>query len=266
MTQLTLSATGASIVKDECAICGKKHDEPKKPNINPVAPSDSGWKRKSMKKVFESIPKKNKIYPNNFPPPYDHQGHHCLALSYFVSNAETNPKDINMTLNHYLKKADFFPNRDSNCIGLPAMPSDISYDAFWEALNNKKPLQMHGSTHDETYFTEVRLLMIRVMSKFSTKNFCKNKNEDALIDVLKKRIAHAENFSFKSLAAANMPWRLHNKELRFATKLYFMPLSDTKLLVKEKTSYTTEITGYGQGNKTWDVKYPSVSLDVGKFG
>ena len=154
----------------KCVICGIQHDEPKKEKVEPTVPNDSGWHRKSVSGILEKISQKTAIYPNSqFPPTYKYQGHHCIALSSLVEDANTTaPKDRRLRLNHFLKKIGFYPNRDKNCIGLPARSSYGSFGPFWESIDEDKPLQMHGPGHDEQYFIEVdnMLTLLRGASHF----------------------------------------------------------------------------------------------------
>ncbi|WP_281557733.1 AHH domain-containing protein [Thalassomonas sp. RHCl1] len=259
----TTAITNALRAKNKCVICGKAHAKAKKKKIKKTAPSNSNWHRKSMSKVFEKISAKTKIYPDNaFPPPYAHQGHHCLALSAFTENSNSSsPTDKNVTLNFYLDEVGFYPNRQQNCIGLPALPAHAAYDDFWKALDYKKPLQMHGQAHDESYFTQCRTLLARLRAVMSRKSVCEKKTEEQWKKKLEQMISQAENYAFTCLAAANMPWRLHPVDLRFATKLYFMPLHQEAVLEKDHV----HITGYGRGEDYWQVRYPKVNLDTGDF-
>ncbi len=160
--------------EDKCVICNQKHEEPKKEVVKETAPSDSGWKRESMKGVLEKISEKLFIYPNNgFPPSYQYQGHHCMALSSFVKNSDKpSRKDKRIRLNHFLKKVGFYPNREKNCIGLPARTGYGDFKALWDSFDAKKPLQMHGPGHDEDYFIQVTNMINRMLSIITNPDFC----------------------------------------------------------------------------------------------
>lgn len=248
--------------EDRCVFCSQKHEEPKKEKIEETVPNDSGWKRKSMNGVFEKISKKTAIYPNSkFPPPYEYQGHHCVALSAFAKDANSSsPKDKRVRLNHFLKKVGFYPNREQNCIGLPARKSWGDYDAFFESLDKDAPLQMHGPGHDDEYFDEVDVLLVRLMGQLTHPDFCKELSKNEMEDLLKEDIASLENFAFNKLASNNPAWRLHKEEQKTATKIYKGPV-DKEFEVRGANNTKKKYKGKGQPYKT--IEYPHPGLDEG---
>ncbi len=265
--QMTLSIAAPSVTntKDVCVFCGEDHEEPKSEDIQPVAPTDTGWKRKSMKGIFEKKAAKEKIYPgNSFPPSYSYQGHHCIALSAFSFGANTDsPRDKNMALNHFLKKVEFFPNRDKNCIGLPERKSYGAFDPFWEALDAKKPLQLHGPGHDEKYFMKCDNLISQLVAVLTKPDRCKENSQKEMEDKLKKLIGQAENYAFIQLCALDDEgWDLHRNERELAQDIYTAPTTQPFNVRGAKEQYRTE---YGKGHRRYVVKYPKPSLDTGPF-
>jgi len=91
MTQIGegIAVTIARLEEGKCIFCGRaEHGNKKKDEIKPA-----GWKRKSK---FEGVGgnfggKKKLLYPNNESPPsstYRSEGHHCLAFSAFIVDAD----------------------------------------------------------------------------------------------------------------------------------------------------------------------------------
>jgi hypothetical protein len=257
----TVTFTAKLQAKGKCIICSKKHKDRKKEQIKPVAPSNRGWHRKSMANVFESIPAKLRIYPNNnFKPPYKHQGHHCVALSALVEDANTkSPKDRIIRFNHFLNKVGFEPNREQNCIGLPARTGYGDFEAFWMALDKKKPLQMHGPGHDESYFMQVDGLLALLISMITNPDTCEQLEQDEWEDELEMMIGWLENYAFKKLASNDGVWRLHPADQKLAERIYFNPKS-TKEKVPGKN-----IVYKGRGNPRRTITYPNPRLDTGPF-
>ena len=249
--------------EDKCVFCSQQHDEPKKEDITETAPNDSGWHRKSMKGIFEKIPQKESIYPENFPPNYEYQGHHCVALSALVINAsKPSRKDKRLRLNYFLKKVGFFPNRESNCIGLPARRSNGAYKAFWDSLDADAPLQMHGPGHDEDYFMKVNQLLIRMLGVMTHPEFCQEVEKADWEDTLKELIGHAENYAFNNLANNKLHWCLHPSEQNIAIDIYTAPSTREFIVTGARGSTRIE---KGKGNSTTNIKFPNLNLDTGIF-
>lgn len=247
----------------KCVFCNQAHEDPKKEDVKETAPGDGGWKRKSMKGVFEKISKKLAVYPNDsFPPQYAYQGHHCMALSSFVINADKSPKDKRLRLNHFLKKIGFFPNRDKNCIGLPARKSYGDFDAFWESFDAGKPLQLHGPGHDDGYFMQVTNLINRMSSMITAPDFCKELTKDEWEDQLKQAIAAAENFAFNKLAKNESSWCLHRAEQRKAIEIY---TSARDKVFEVRGANNTRVSFSGKGNTQTEINFPDPKLDEGPF-
>lgn len=248
----------------KCVFCSQNHEEPKKEVVKETAPIDSGWKRKSMKGVFEEIPKKLAIYPNDsFPPDYDYQGHHCLALSSFVKNADKKSrKDKRIRLNHFLNKIGFFPNRGKNIIGLPERKSNGDFDAFWDSLGFDKPLQLHGPWHDKKYFMQVANLINRMLSMITAPDFCKEFTKSEWEEKLKEAIESAENVAFNKLAKNESSWRLHHREQRTALEIYTAPIDQVFHITGANES---TISVHGQGNLGAEIIFPNPNLDEGPF-
>lgn len=249
----------------KCVLCDSdEHEAPKKDDVKEVAPGNGGWHRKSMSRVFDSDGTRNLIYPNDsFPPPYSSQGHHCIALSALVADANTNsPKDRRLRLNFYLDQVGFFPNRPQNCIGLPARSGWGDFRAFVAALDLDKPLQLHGPGHDESYFCQCDRLLTSLLSALTDPRLCEKKPKDDWKDLLKKRIREAENFAFRKLARNDGAWRLHPLEQVRALALYFMPEAAT-MTVAGKGG--VEETRHGLGRTRKDIVFPDPPLDVGPF-
>lgn len=248
----------------KCVICSKSHGEPKKADIKPVAPSNSGWKRKSMAGVFQSDGKRESVYPARlFPPPYAYQGHHCLALSSLVTDANTgSPKDRRIRLNFYLDQIGFFPNRPQNCIGLPARSGWGDFEAFFDAIRLNAPLQMHGPGHDESYFAQCDRLISSLISALTDPELCEEETDESWKDLLKERVANAENYAFNKLAENDGAWRLHPGEQVAALTLLFLDENRT-MTVKGKGGLS-EIRR-GRGMKAKKVVFPKPKLDAGPF-
>ncbi len=248
----------------KCVICGQQHDEPKKEEIKETAPGDSGWKRKTMTGIFEKIPKKTAVYPGSkFPPSYTYQGHHCVALSAMVKNANTSsPTDKRIRLNHFLKKIGFFPNRDKNCIGLPARKGNGAYSEFWDSIDQGAPLQMHGPGHDEDYFDEVDALIRRLVTLITNPDDCKEIEKSEWEDKLKQGIESLENYAFNKLSKNESKWCLHREEQRRAIQIY-QGATDRSFEVpgpgKSVLSYK------GKGHTSTTITFPNPGLDEGPF-
>ena len=250
---------------DKCIFCGESHEAPKVEEIKAVAPSNKNWQRPaSMQGTFESIAAKEAIYPGNkFPPSYPYQGHHCLALSAFSFNSNSStPSDKNKKLNHFLNKVGFFPNRGENCIGLPARKSYGAFKPFWEALDENKPLQLHGPGHDNEYFLQCDKLVARLRTIISNVDLCKENSHQEMEDDLKELIAQAENYAFIQLCAIEDGWELHEEERKLAESIYRAPkLQGFTVRGANKTTRTE----MGKGHLDHSIKYPSPSLDTGPF-
>lgn len=248
----------------KCVFCSKNHAEPKKEDIKETAPADSGWHRKTMTGVFEKIKAKEAIYPHGvFPPSYTYQGHHCVALSALVIDANSkSPKDKWLRLNHFLKKIGFYPNRIQNCIGLPARKSYGDFNNFWLAIDANAPLQMHGPGHDEDYFNQVQRLIITLISVITAEEFCKELDKSEWEKALKDGIESIENYAFNKLAGNDSSWCLHRDEQRKAIEIY-----------KGPTDQTFEVRGAndskkyykGQGNSDKKIIFPNPNLNEGPF-
>lgn len=260
-----ISIALVKIDESECIFCGEAHDEIKQEKIEPVAPTDKNWQRKSMKGIFERKSAKNVIYPNDsFPPSYSYQGHHCLALSAFTFDSNSSsPRDRNATLNHFLKKVEFFPNREQNCIGLPARRSYGAFKPFWEALEADKPLQLHGPGHDEKYFLKCNRLIAQLVDVISDQEICEENSQKEMEDKLKKLISQAENYAFIKLCSLDdSGWDLHKAERELAESIYTAPTDESFEVRGARNIYRTE---KGKGNVSYNVKYPKPSLDTGPF-
>jgi hypothetical protein len=261
MGESVAAARGAQ-ASGECAICSKKHSAPKKAKFEPVAPNEpkSKWGRVPMTGVLAADAQRNVVYPANAAPSYPSQGHHCIALSALVRDANTDRrKDRRLRLNYYLKKIGFYPNQPSNCIQLPARRSRGDFDAFWQALDARKPLQLHGPGHDEGYFLQCDALLLEVVE--CIKGICEELDEQEVLDELKKVAKWAENYAFRQLAACDSAWDLHPDERLLAENLYFRGTGEPGLRVT-KAHGRVEIVK-GRGNVRWALKYPRLRLDCG---
>lgn len=250
---------------DKCVFCEGSHEEPKTEEIKEVAPNDKDWKRKSMQGIFEQIGAKKSIYPDNkFPPSYAYQGHHCLALSAFTFDSNgSSPRDKNKKLNHFLKKVGFFPNRDKNCIGLPARKSYGAFQPFWDALDGHKPLQLHGPGHDEKYFLRCNALMTQLLTVFTDVDICEESSHEEMENELKELIEHAENYAFIKLCSLeDSGWDLHKKERELAETIYKAPAIQSFTVRGANNVSRTEL---GKGNVDKLIEYPAPSLDTGPF-
>lgn len=249
----------------KCVICGKKHKKAKQEQIQPVAPSKPGWKRKSMAGVFERTPAKEAIYPDNsFPPSYEYQGHHCLALSSLVLNANSSPKDRYPVLNHFLDKVGFSPNQPQNCIGLPAKKSRGYFNPFLDALDADAPLQMHGPAHHENYFRYCDYLLALLRQTMTDVEFCEQADPSEWENKLKELIGQCVNFAFRELAAYRAPWQLHPVEQAQAVRIYAMPVEESLTVDgpgKGKSMQKKSYQGRGHDDRT--ITFPVVSLDTG---
>jgi hypothetical protein len=255
----SIAVAMASQGEDKCAICGKKHKDPKKETFTKTA-GKTGWKRVTMSSKFERIPAKLAIYPGNaFPPSYSHEGHHSLALSSFVANEKTNPTDVRLRLNFYLDKIGYSPNRHENSIGLPGRPG---FSAFWQALDANKPLQMHIGDHDDSFMGQTAALLSRMVGMIADKDVCKDVDQSEWESILMDMITCAENYAFIKLASNATPWRLHPVDHLIAIEVYFMPASSTKTFQRK----SEKVTLTGRGNKKKPIKWPSPSLHTGPFG
>lgn len=266
MTEM-LESVSINLEVKKCCICDKSHGEPKEEKIEEVAPSDKNWQRKSMQGIFEKKFEKLSIYPNNlFPPFYSYQGHHCLALSAFTFDSNSKqPKDKNKMLNHFLKKVGFFPNRDKNCIGLPARRSYGAFGPFWEALDSipSKPLQFHGPGHDEKYFSRCNRMIAHLLTLFTNDHVCKETPKKEMEDRLKKLIEQAENYAFIQLCSLDgSGWDLHPAERKLAEKIY-VAATDQVFDVQGANNIVKKVNGKGNGGKK--IQYPSPSLDTGPY-
>jgi hypothetical protein len=244
----------------KCIICSKDHDKPKKDEIKPIAPGNSGWHRKTMTGIFESDGTREKVYSSGFPPSYSYQGHHCLALSAVVENANGgSPSDRRLRLNFFLDKVGFFPNRPRNVIGLPARKGIGDFKAFWHSVDGDHPLQMHGPGHDEAYFVRCERLLGRLVS--GAADLCEESTQKEWEDQLRELAKQAENYAFKNLAHYDEGWQLHPAEQQAATRLYSAS-TDTTETVSGKSA-SKSVAGYGKAPK--NIKYPDPGLDTGPF-
>lgn len=253
----------------KCIFCGESHSDPKKEDIKEVASvagNKSKWGRVDMQGKLQKIPAKTKIYPDNSFPPgaYRYQGHHCIALSSLVSNANSDAKrkDKRLRLNYFLDKVGFYPNRDENCIGLPERTGYGCFQAFWDAIDAKAPLQMHGPHHDEAYFAEVEMLISRLLGILLVPDLCETADTKQMEDDLKQLIEWAENKAFNSLAKNDDAWRLHASEQETAVRIYTAPVTET-FTHRGKNNTTTSSQGKGHIGKK--ITYPNPGLDEGVF-
>lgn len=256
----SVTAAMALQAQGKCVICDKKHKDAKKETITKCA-GKTGWKRVGMGGKFEQIGPKLAIYPKNtFPPKayYTHEGHHCLALSSFIANEKTNPKDVYLRLNYFLDKGGYSPNRDENSIGLPGRPM---YDSFWAALDEDKPLQMHIGDHDDSFMAQTAALLARLVRLMTDPDECKKTDKNDWEDELKKMIKNAENYAFVKLASNAAPWRLHPVDHKIALDVYFMPKSMTQTFSRKSGKVT--LTGLGHAKKT--ITWPKPSLPQSPF-
>lgn len=263
--KLSIAAPTNISAKDVCVFCGGDHKEPKSEKIEPVAPSDKGWHRKTMKGIFENITEKEKIYPSNsFPPNYSYQGHHCMALSVFTYDSNSKrPRDRNIALNHFLKKVGFFPNRDKNCIGLPSRRSYGAFEPFWKSLDADKPIQLHGPGHDEQYFFRCDSLIAQLITVITDQEICEESSHKEMEDSLKELIEQAENYAFIKLCSIeDSGWDLHREERKLAETIYTAPTNQSFNVRGARKVYRTE---YGKGNTGKVIKYPKPVLDTGPF-
>lgn len=263
----TLSAVQELMQDGKCIICDSDiHPDPKREEIAEVAPNDkSKWGRVSMTGVFDWTDKKKVIYLNGASPRYATQGHHCLALSALVTDANTdNRKDRRLRLNHFLNKSTvgFYPNRKQNCILLPARKGYGDFDAFWDSLDDNKPLQLHGPGHDENYFTQCDRMLSILVLVITDPDICADEDTQGWEKDLKDLIEKIENYCFVKLASNDMPWRLHPDEQHRALTLYFLPQNQTyNVLGIGKVQEGRN--GLGKAQKP--IVFPSPDLEMGQF-
>jgi hypothetical protein len=168
-----------------------------------------------------------------------------------------------MVLNHFLKKVGFYPNRDQNCIGLPARKSYGAFEPFWEALDADKPVQLHGPGHDEQYFFRCDSLIAQLISVITDQEICEESSQDEMEKELKELIAQAENYAFIKLSCLeDSGWDLHPEERRLAEEIYTAPTSQSFNVRGAKKQYRTE---NGKGHTSKQIKYPKPKLDTGPF-
>jgi len=272
------TVTGVAAMQDDgkCVICSQSHDDPKKEDIKETA-GKTGWKRVTMSSKFEKIPAKLAIYPKNaFPPKnavtgYNHEGHHCLALSSFVANEKTDPTDVYLRLNYFLDQTGYSPNRVQNSIGLPGRPihkiasnGSTSLTAFYLALDEEKPLQMHIGDHDDSFKSESNALLVRLLFLTSLDSeWCKKNDMDAYKKDLEYAIGCAENYAFKKVASNDGPWRLHPTDETIALEVYFMP-EDASKTFRRRSGQKVTLKGLGRPKR--NIEFPNPNLDVGPFG
>jgi hypothetical protein len=257
---------GADLATDgKCIICSQAHDEPKRDEIQEVAPNapKSRWGRKSMSGVFDWVEPRKSIYLHGRSPSYTNQGHHCVALSSFVENANTNQRrDRRLRLNHFLNKIGYYPNRKQNCILLPVRRSYGDFDAFWKALDQDKPLQMHGPGHDQEYFGQCDRLLSFMVMLITDPEICTEQSQQDWENELREIATQAENYGFRHLANNEIPWRLHPMEQHRALRLYFLPEDESlEVLGVEKKPKRAQ----GLGNAKKEIQFPDLALDVGPF-
>jgi hypothetical protein len=256
----TVAVTVLMQQQNKCVICGKKHADAKKEKMKTTAPGKSGWHRKTMTGIFESDGVRETIYESGFPPSYEYQGHHALALSALVRDANTDsPKDKRLRLNYFLDKVGFFPNRPRNVIGLPARKGLGDFKAFWKSVDGDHPLQMHGPGHDEAYFNQCEVLIGRLVLLMTS--VCEGMDKPDWEDLLKDTTEKAENYAFKKLAHYDSGWRLHPAEQAAAARLYSAPKSTVETISGERSS--TDVKGNAKPPKA--IKYPNPKLDTGPF-
>jgi hypothetical protein len=270
----TVAVVMAMQGQDKCAICDGSHKDPKKEKIEEVAPGQpSGWKRdESMSSKFEKSGAKLAIYPSSqFKPPYNTEGHHCLAFSGFVQDAKTAPKDRILRLNHYLNQIGYKPNRDENCIHLPGRRNEDapkpgeahSYQAFWKAIDLDRPLQMHIGNHDESFFTQSLRAIAHVVTLFAWPALCEETDDSEMKKTLGDLIGQAENYAFTKIAVNDDPWRLHPDHEKAALRLYDAPTSTTETYLADKKKV---VRGHaGTKDLSSGAKWPKVDLDTGPF-
>jgi hypothetical protein len=261
----TVAMVQSMMDEGKCVICGKsEHKDPKKADIKETAPGNSGWHRKSMAGIFDSDGIRNTIYHGDaFPPTYSYQGHHCIALSAVVEGANGgSPKDRRIRLNFFLDQIGWFPNRPQNSLGLPARKGYGDFDAFWQSIDQDKPLQLHGPGHDESYFTQCDRLLSSMIDVLTDPELCEETSSDDWKDKLKKLVTQAENFAFRKLANNNSAWRLHPSEQISALRLYFLPSTQT-MSATGKGGIPQSRRGMGKPEKS--IIFPDPQLDVGPF-
>jgi hypothetical protein len=256
----TVSAVMQMQNEGKCVICSQSHADPKKEKIKTIAPGNAGWHRKTMTGIFESDGTRERIYPSGFPPPYSYQGHHALALSALVKDANTDsPKDKRIRLNYYLDKIGYYPNRPCNVIGLPARKGAGDFEAFWRSIDLDKPLQLHGPGHDDEYFARCDALLADLVLALT--DLCKELDTSEWESLLDQTMKHGENYAFKNLARGESGWVLHAGELATAKRLYSAPKTVVET-VRAKT-VSAKVRGYGKKQK--DIKFPDPKLDTGPF-
>jgi hypothetical protein len=256
----TVAVTVEMQSQGKCIICDKNHKGAKKETIKEIAPGNSNWHRKTMTGIFESDGTRETIYATGFEPTYSYQGHHCLALSSLVRNANSGSgKDKRLRLNYFLDKVGFSPNRPRNVIGLPARKRRGDFGAFWQSVDQDRPLQMHGPGHDDEYFGRCEgLLSIFVIS---IKSICEDTDQQEWENELRQMAEHAENYAFKKLANFDKGWQLHPSEQKIAMRLYSEPATTTESLSGKSSS--AKVHGYGKASKP--IKFPNLTLDTGPF-
>lgn len=222
-----VAAAAAAQEKGRCAFCGNAHDAPRREEIKPAAGTE-GWTRVSMSDVRR--PGLDALYPSGAAVGYHHEGHHCIALSaWCIGLGGKNPRDFILTLNHYLKRWEYSPNRPENCIQLPgrgARPSAkgdeaATYRAFWESVASGKPLQMHVTFHESGQSLASKR-MIRDIAMFfkAHPGLCEESDDASLREKVLALTAQAENRALRCCARYEAPFRLHPSRLRFACEAF----------------------------------------------
>lgn len=263
----SVAAAMASQDRGECAICGGDHPAPKRAKFEPVAPKpaqERRWGRISMSDVPVTGSARTAIYPGGLSSAYPTQGHHCIALSALVANAnsKTRPRrDRRLRLNFYLDKAGYFPNGSSNCIHLPSRTSRGDYDAFWKAVRMNKPLQLHGPAHAYDYFLQCDVLLLEVVE--CIKAICEDSDEAHVLEELKKTMTWAENYAFKMLASCEEAWDLHPAERQQAEMLYYLSESESDEVTKAH-GVVVRVAGLGRTEPKY-IRYPRPHLDCGPY-
>lgn len=209
--------------KGECIFCGEdEHEFPKKDVIKPT-----GWKRKKIAGVGGRFSgDKLDLYPDKVSPPtaYKSEGHHCLAFSSFIRNAQSknhSPSDRFAALNHYLKEKGYDPNNINNVIDLPGRKDKgeedmrAHYLEFAISVEKEKPLQLHIGSHADKFMNASNYLIRAIVRSIQQQGLC-DMPDDEFKDKLLKKVQDAEDKAFKRTAGAIDPWICHPNHIEKA--------------------------------------------------
>lgn len=226
MTQIgeSISVAVQRLAQNKCVFCGKSEHNNKKADL--IEPT--GWKREAKFKGVGGnfLAQKKSLYPNNESPPnstYRSEGHHCLAFSAFIVDANNDPSDRFAALNYYLKKDSYNPNNKNNCIDLPGRKKKddnddhAQYKEFEKAVLAGKPLQFHIGGHNKEFMMQSYLMLRDIINSAKRRKLCE-KPDDIFKHNLKKKVIQKEDIAFKKTANKKSGWIAHPAPLSKAER------------------------------------------------